>query len=205
MPPQSPPGRLHFVLQRTDEEVFEPDSVADAPLVRFAAYSRHHRVFGWIHLRADRLTDLLNEHDELLLSDVEIESLEGGGTKSADEILVRCSDLVAVHASGPRGDESLRHRTRTHPIAVQAGNFLIGGHLHAAPGVDPLVSMRDRPLMVPLTDAWIEYWSGDMRTRHSIGTIIVNRLQADWIRIVTDEDLTDGMLRPAPDRRTATA
>jgi len=205
MPPQQPQGRLHFVLQRTSEEVFEPDSVADVPLVRFAAYSQHHRVFGWVRLRADRLTDLLNDHAELLLSGVEIESLEDGATRSADEVLVRCSELVAVHASGPRGDESLRHRTRTHPIAVQAGNFLIGGHLHAAPGTDPLASVRDRPPMVPLTDAWIEYWSGDVRKKHAIGTIIVNRNLADAISSVSDEDLAEGMLRPAPGRLTATA
>lgn len=200
-----PPGRLHIALQRTSEEAFEPDSVAEVPLVRFAAYDRDHRVFGWVRLGADRLTDLLNDHDELLLSDVQIESLENGTTRSADEILVRCRDLVAVHASGPRGDEALRHRTRTHPIAIQAGNFLIGGHLHAAPGDAPLASVRDRPVMVPLTDAWIEYWSGAVRTKHAIGTIIVNRFQADWIRLVTDEDLADGMLRPAPDGQASTA
>lgn len=200
-----PPGRLHIALQRTGEEVFEPDSVAEAPLIRFAAYDHDHRVFGWVRLRADRLTDLLNDHDELLLSNVEIESLESGSTRSADEILVRCCDLVAVHASGPRGVESLRHRTRTHPIAVQAGNFLIGGHLHAAPGEAPLASVQERPVMVPLTDAWIEYWSGPERTKHSIGTIIVNRAQADWIRLVTDEDLADGMLRPTPGRPTSPA
>ena len=41
--------------------------------------------------------------------------------------------------------------------------------------------------MVPLTDAWIEYWSdGELRHR-SEGTIIVNREKADRIRLVTDE------------------
>lgn len=205
MTTDSSPARLHFVLQRLPEEVFEPDAVSDAPLVRFVAYARHHRLFGWVHLRADRLTDLLNAHDELLLSDVEIESLEDGETRSADRVLIDCRELVAVHASGPRGDEVLRHRTRTHPIALQAGNYLVGGHLHAIPGMEPLASVRGRPRMVPLTDAWIEYWSGGSRTKHSIGTIIVNRLAADWLRVVTDEDLVEGLLRPAPGPRPATA
>jgi len=198
MTPQPPAGRLRVALQRTDEDVFEPDSVADGPLVRFVAYSRLHRMFGWVRLRADRLTDLLNGHDELLLTDAEIESLEDGASEPVAEFLVRCSDLVAVHASGPRGDQLLRHRTRTHPVAIGAGHFLVAGHLHATPGVDPIASVRDRPAMVPLTDAWIEYWSGDRRMRHATGTIIVNRAQADWIRVVTDEDLLEGMLGPAP-------
>ena len=202
MLPQTPPDRLHFILQRTPEEVFEPDFVSDVPLVRFVAFGRHHRVFGWVRLKADRLTDLLNTHEELLLTDVEIESLEDRVTRSVDEVLIRCSELIAVHASKPRGDEARRRLTRTHPIAIQSGNYLIGGYLHAPPGSDPIASMGERPLMVPLTDAWIEYWSGGERTKQSSGTIIVNREQVDWMRVVTDEDLFSDLLRlsPTPDR-----
>ena len=202
MLPQTPPDRLHFILQRTPEEVFEPDFVSDVPLVRFVAFGRHHRVFGWVLLKADRLTDLLNTHKELLLTDVEIESLEDRVTRSVDEVLIRCSELIAVHASKPRGDEARRRLTRTHPIAIQSGNYLIGGYLHAPPGSDPIASMGERPLMVPLTDAWIEYWSGGERTKQSSGTIIVNREQVDWMRVVTDEDLFSDLLRlsPTPDR-----
>ena len=77
-----PPTLLHLPLQQTNEEIFEPDSVSEAPLVRFSAYAAHHRIFGWVRLRADRLTDLLNAHDELLLSDVEIEDLDDGTRRS---------------------------------------------------------------------------------------------------------------------------
>jgi hypothetical protein len=195
MPSTPPTGRLDLLLQTTFEEVFEPDSVSDAPLVRFIAYGRHHRIYGWIRLQADRLTDLLNAHQELRLADVEVESLEDGVTRSADEVLVRRAELVAVQAAGPRGDEARRRTTRSHPIAVQAGSYLIGGHLHAVPGDDPIASAHDRPPMFPLTDAWIEYWSDGERMLQSVGTIIVNRDQSDWIRAVTDEDLIDGQLR----------
>ena len=79
-----PPALLHFALQQTHEEIFEPDSVSEAPLVRFSAYAAHHRIFGWVRLRADRLTDLLNTHDELLLSDVEIEDLDDGTRRRSE-------------------------------------------------------------------------------------------------------------------------
>lgn len=196
MLPKSPSGRLFLVLQPTSEEVFEPDAVADAPLVRFMAYGAHHRVFGWVRLRADRLTDLLNAHEELHLAEVEIESLEDGITQSVDEIIIHRRDLVAVHATGPRGDQARRQRTRTHPIAMQSGSYLIGGHLHADPGTDPIASVGGRPAMVPLTDAWIEYWSGEDRKHLATGTIVVNRDEVDWMRVVTDEDLIEGALRP---------
>jgi hypothetical protein len=204
MPPQTPPDRLQLILQRTPEDVFEPDRASDVPLVQFAAFGRDHRMFGWVRLRADRLTDLLNSHSELLLTHVEIESLEDGAIGAVEEVLISCRELIAVHASGPRGDAPHRRRTRAHAIAIQSGNYLIGGYVHAPPGNDPISHIHERPLMVPLTDAWIEYWSGCDRTTQSIGTIIVNREQIDWMRVVTDEDLYGGLLRPSPipDRTT---
>ena len=193
---ESPPGRLQLVLQRTSEEVFEPDAVSDVPLIRFAAYGAHQRVFGWVRLHADRLTDLLNTHDELHLVDVELESLANGMTGTIDEIVIHRRDLIAVQANGPRGDESRRHTTRTHPIAIQSGNYLISGYLHVPPGADPIESARERPAMIPLTDALIEYWVHGKREHQAIGTIVVNRDAANWMRVVTHDDLIDGLLRP---------
>ena len=176
-------------MQPTREEVFEPDAVSDLPLVRFIAYGRHHRVFGWVRLRADRLTDLLNACGELHLADAEFESFDDGMGRSVDDIIIQRRELVAVHATGPRGDFALRQDTESHPVAVQSGNYLIRGQLHAEPGADPLASIGDRPAMLPLTQAWIEYWSGGERRHQSTGTIIVNREEADWIRLATGEGI----------------
>lgn len=193
---ETPLGPLQLILQPTSEEVFEPDAVSDAPMVRFAAYGAHQRVFGWVRLHADRLTDLLNAHEELHLLDVELERLANGIAGTVDEIVIHRSDLIAVQAAGPRGLEAHRRPTRTHPIAMQSGNYLISGYLHVPPGVDPLVSVHGRPPMIPLTDALIEYWVQGKRSHQSIGTIIVNRDATDWIRVVTHEDLIEGLLRP---------
>lgn len=190
-----PPGRLQLVLERVQEDVLEPEFVSDAPLVRFEAYADRSRVFGWVRLDAERLTDLLNAHEELHLVNVQIEDLGDGWTRTADDVLVHRRELVAVHVSGPRGDAARRTPTRTHPIAVQSGPYLIGGHLHAAPGVDASLSARERQPMIPLTDAWIEYWAGGQRKRQWVGAIVINRDLTDWIKLVTDEDLAFGRLR----------
>jgi len=137
-----------------------------------------------------------------LLTNVEIEKLEDGAMLSVDEVLMppRRSDFRSPRKRAPR-DGQRRRRTRAHAIAIQSGNYLIGGYLHSPPGSDPIATWR-RPLMVPLTDAWIEYWSGAGRTTQSIGTIIVNREQVDSMRLVTDEDLFGGCSgpQPTPDR-----
>jgi len=198
----SPPSqsRLHLVLQPTFEEVYEPDFLLETPLIRFVAYGRDDRVFGWVRLEADRLTDLLNGCEELHLEDAEIASHHDGATSAADEFVINRRDLVAVHASGPTGDETLRQPTRRYPIALQSGDYLIGGHLHVLSEEEPMASLQQRPAMIPLTQAWIEYWSGDERRHRSTGTIIVNRDLADWIRPVTERELVAGYLRPIRSR-----
>jgi len=195
MLPKSPSGRLDLILQPLYEEVFEPDAAPDSPLVRFIAYGDRHRVFGWVRLRASRLTDLMNAHPELHLSGVEIESFDEGIRQPIEDITIHRGQLVAVHAAGPRGDSGLRQDTQTHPVALQSGNYLIGGRVHVDPGTDPIGSITERPAMLPLTDAWIEYWSGEDLKHRSTGTIIVNREHADWIRVVTDEELAGSRLR----------
>jgi hypothetical protein len=182
------PGRLCLVLERVPETVFEPEFVSDVPLVRFEAYAAYGRISGWVKLREDRLTDLLNSHTELLLLNAGLEDLSDGRRSTADEILVRREQLIAVHASGPRGSEALRQPTTTHPLAVASGPYLIGGRLHTAPGSDPMDSLRDRPVMVPLTDAWIECRIGHIWERQSVGTLVVNRAAAH--RISVPEELT---------------
>lgn len=193
---QTPPSRLELVLQRTDEEVFEPGAVTDVPLIRFAAYVANQRVFGWVRLDADRLTDLLNAHDELHLLDVGLESLPNGWPGTVDEVVIHRRDLVAVHATGPRGVAAHWQATQAHPVAIRSGSYLIGGYLHVPPGMDPIESARVRPPLVPLTDALIEFWAHGRREHQSIGTIIVNRDRADSIRVVTHDDLIEGLLRP---------
>jgi hypothetical protein len=191
-----PASRLHLVLQRTPEDLHEPDYAANAPIVRLTAYSDRQRVFGWLHLHAERLTDLLNAHAELHLRDGEVEDVDTGVTQLAEEVLSARRELIAVVAGEPRGDPALRSATRTHPVAIQSGDYLVAGYLHVAPGTDPMAGFKGRPAMVPLTYAWIEHWSGEVRSAQSAGTIVVNRDRTEWMRLVTDEDLISGQLRP---------
>jgi len=194
---ESAPSRLSLVMHQVPEDVFEPEFVPEAPFVQFEAYADDARLFGWVRLDADRLTDLLNDHDELQLFHVEIESLLDGRTETADEVTVRRDELVAVHVGGPRGRQGERRRTRKYAAAVQTRHYLIGGYVHAPVGSDVRRSVTERPPMIPLTDAWIEYWSGGRRKRQWVGTIVVNRELADSWRFVPDEDLAFGRLRPA--------
>jgi hypothetical protein len=188
------PSRLSLVLERVSEDVHEPDFVADAPLVGFDAYAAGQRVFGWVRLDADRITDLLNAHRELHLVNVLVESLADGTTIGADEAIVHRDDLLAVRASGPRGSAARREETLAHAVLVTTGPYLIGGHLHAPPTVDALARIQGDQAMIPLTEAWISYRSGRDPAPRRVGTIIVNRDRADRMEPVGEDALVESRL-----------
>jgi hypothetical protein len=182
-------GPLTLVLETRAEAPSEPDFVADAPLVAFDAFLADHRVYGWIRLSTDRLTDVLNAQAELTLHNVQLERLPGGGLEWHDQLVLDRDRLLAVRAGGPRGDPARRQHLRLHPLIVQSGPFLIGGFLHAPPGIAPQAEIVGRPPMVPLSLGWLEYWADGHRRAQWSGTILFNRGLADAIDVVREEDL----------------
>src|SRR6266545_1259947 len=116
-------GPLRLDLDAVYEDVFEPGFVPDAPILRFEAVSAYARLFGLIRLDATRLTDLLNASQDLHLHEAAIENLVDGTTRKADDVVVPRGELVAVVATGPRGDPALRRWTRSYPVALETGPF----------------------------------------------------------------------------------
>jgi hypothetical protein len=185
--------RLLFAFQRPGSEPADPIVLVDParrhPLVDFVAYAEDCVLSGRVRLSADRMTDLLNQHDEVNLVDVMVQRLRDSGALEATEVLVRREEILFVHAAGPRGEAARRRRTLLHPLAMQLGPYQIRGYLHALPGSPPLVSIRSREPMVPLTDAWIEYDDGSLHHRHHVGAIVVNRDHIDWIAPARDGEM----------------
>lgn len=166
-----------------------PPAAIPHPEVEFVAYGEDCILSGRVRLDADRLTDMLNAHDEILLVDVLVERLAGGGAVEVKEVLVHRDELLLVHATGPRGNQARRQRTRLHPLGMQLGPYHVRGYLHALPGSDPLLAIRRRKAMVPLTEAWIEYGSGSIRQRRRVGAVVVNRETIDWVVPALDDEV----------------
>jgi hypothetical protein len=153
-----------------------PDDVA------FVAYGEACILSGRAILDAHRLTDMLNDHDEYLVSGLVVERFdEVAPFELDDEIAVPRDEIFLVHASGPRGDANRRHRTMPQHLALKIGPYKVRGFFHALPGADPVVALRRRKAMVPLTDVRIEYTIHDQRREITVDTVIVNREQVDWV------------------------
>ena len=182
-------GPVTLVLESHAEGPSEPESVADAPLVAFDAFLTDQRIYGWIRLTADRLTDVLNSPAELTLVNAQLERLPGGTVEWHERLVLDRDRLLAVRAGQPRGDPVRREHLRRHPLLVQSGPYLIGGYLHARPGIRPRDEIERRPSMVPLSLGWLEYWAAGRKRTQWPGTIIFNRRLVDAIALAGEEDL----------------
>lgn len=182
---------LRLVFQRpASEPAEEPPPSGGPPAqpeVEFSAYGEDCRVYGRIQLAAERLSDMLNTHDQVLLVSVLVESLADGCTYAVDEVKIARDELLVVEALGPRGNPGRRTRTRPYPLAVKLGPYEVRGYVHVTPGADVLNAVRRRRPMVPLTDASISYVCGGALRRRHAATLLFNRECADWLALTDDE------------------
>lgn len=183
--------RIRFGPRATDNstEPLDEATPPPAPQLEFLAYAEDCVLAGWIRLTTERLTDLLNSHDEYELVDVRAEGFDTAEAMEVRSVIVPRSDLSLVQAVGPRGPRDRRLRTRQHPIAVQVGRYQVRGYLHALPGADPILSFQRRGAMVPLTNASIEFSHGGTVQRRSAATVIVNRQRVDWVAQALDREV----------------
>jgi hypothetical protein len=181
---KSLPRRLR--LGFSSAPVDEADSVTDGPnQVEFVAYGEDCILSGRAVLDADRLSDMLNSHEEYLVSGLSVERFDTETPfELDDEIAVPRDEIYMVHASGPRGDASRRLRTMPQRLAIKMGPYKVRGFFHALPGADPVVAFRRRKVMVPLTDGRIEYTFHGERRETTVDTVIVNRELVDWVEAV---------------------
>jgi hypothetical protein len=185
--------RLRVAFDRSSSEPLEESgepAAPLAPLVEFVAYAEDCVLSGRVRLAAERLTDMLNGHDEYELVDVMVERLDTEAAVEVTEIVVRRDVLLLVHATGPRGSQARRRRTRPHPLAMQLGPYHVRGYLHALPGTDPLHAIRRRTIMVPLTEASIEFTIGGVSERRDVGTVVINRELIDWVATALEQEVT---------------
>lgn len=176
----SRPLQIVFRSSAPTASAERPDT-GPSPLVELTVYSGDSLALGHLALSAARVTDLMNDHDSFQFMDTSLRSLDDGHELSVHDVLIAREEIFAVAVSGPRGDPKRRTRTRPIPVELHLGRYDVTGNIHVTPGSDPIIGFRRRRMMVPLTEATIEYDSLGGRVRSHVDTILVNRDMADWI------------------------
>jgi hypothetical protein len=156
-------------------------------LVPFVGYSLGRRFVGYVECDGERLTDLLNRSETILLRESFVENFDDDTVSNLGDGELGRSSLFAVEAGAGRGNESRRIRTIRHRLQVQFGPYTALGLLHALPGQMPLPHLQARGPMIPLSDATIGYSGRGTTVLRDVGTLIVNRDLLDWVRASDDE------------------
>jgi hypothetical protein len=167
----------------------QPHEPPADPMVELTVFASDSVAFGRIALTAHRVTDLLNDHTDFEFVDTVVKSLDDAHGLALRTVVIAQAEILAVSVAGPRGDPARRTRTRPMPVELRVGRYDVSGNIHVVPGTDPIVGFRRRRVMVPLTEATIEFESPEGRVTSRFGTLIVNRALTDWISSARRSDI----------------
>jgi hypothetical protein len=192
------PGPLRVIFQTPRTVDAEPPTIEAPPVlaVELTVYADDSVAFGRLALTADRMTDLMNDRTEFEFVDACLESLDDGHELLVRSVYVSRDEIFAVAVAGPRGDPARRRRTRPIPVELRLGRYDVSGNIHIVPGTDPIIGFRRRRVMVPLTEATIEFDAPEGRRISRYGTVLVNRDLTDWIGTATRSDVRPPDLVP---------
>ena len=156
-----------------------------ADLAPIELYTADARIVGWIASNGRRVTDLLNEQDELRLwrpspgpiePPADLSSSDSSTSSDNDgEWQTLATDRVVL-AMPPewRAARQLRLHRKLRRVAVQAGPFSVTGNLHMAPGTEPGPHLLSRgPHFMPLTEAYLLH-NAEPPFEHVVSVVIVN-------------------------------
>ncbi|HEX5824658.1 MAG TPA: hypothetical protein VFY18_09400 [Candidatus Limnocylindrales bacterium] len=156
--------------------------------VDLIAFTADRRISGTIPLADDRLSDMLNSVPRIVLRNATVQDLVADSVPRTADVTLAVGAIVAVVATGRRGNEMRRHRTDLRMARIGVVRFVVTGSLHVPAGSidpmasnDPAVVLAGRDVLVPLTDATIAYDIGREPFTEQHDTILINRSHATWI------------------------
>ena len=158
-------------------------------LIPFIGYALARRFIGYVECDGDRLTDVLNRSESVIIRETYVESFEDDTVVNLGDGEVDRSILYAIETAGAGGEVTRRIHTIRHRLQVQVGPYTALGLLNSLPGQLTLPNLHSHGPMIPLSDATIGFnCRGTVRLR-DVGTLIVNRDLIDWVRASDDEAL----------------
>lgn len=161
-------------------------AVALAPdLAPIELYTADARVVGWVAANGQRVTDLLNQQDELRLwrpspgpiaapSDGAAAAPSGDLDETGEWQSLLTEQVVLAMPPEWRASRQLRLHRKLRRVALSAGPFSVTGNLHVPPGAeaDAAYVWRTQRFM-PLTEAYLLH-DGDPPFEHVVSVVIVN-------------------------------
>jgi hypothetical protein len=127
----------------------------------FRGFAGDCTIMGQIELADGRLTDALNQANEVVVRGAVLTSLVDDRALHFEELPVRRDELLLVGSDAPAGVEQRRLRTVRELLRVEAGPYIVFGDVHALPGVGGLRAFHSRRGFVPLTSCRVAFARGE--------------------------------------------
>ena len=126
-----------------------------------------------------RVTDYLNESDDIAMTEAALKALDDGRVITAGEVVIPVTDIHLVEAADESGGRDRRIRTRSSEVDMVIGPYRVRGYVHGPTAGDPVAGLSRRQPMIPVTSATITFLlAGQLQIRER-EVVIVNRLLAD--------------------------
>jgi hypothetical protein len=155
------------------------------PDVDFRGYSGDCLIQGTLDVPDGmRLTDFMNDADEIVVRAATLRALSDGHVVSAGDQTISVEELWAIEPTDPPTAGDLRVSTRSTEVSIDLDPYSVNGFLHAVSAGDPLAALHRRKRMVPMTDAVITFAYEGNERRHEAGVLIFNREMAKSVERV---------------------
>lgn len=140
---------MDWLLRR--RSTAEPPKVGPPDLQPIRLYAADAVVAGWVHPAGERITDLLQRREELLVLP------EGANQDDPDAWRSLDSDLLLLVVPPPHvSPPELRVHRQREAVLVRIGPYAVTGTAHLKPGEEEDLFFRATHPFLPLTDAVIE-------------------------------------------------
>lgn len=130
---------------------------------------------GAVEIDGSRLSDALDEMDELVIQDAVLHSLTDERRLEVGEVVVERDDVIAIQPDPVAGGNvDRRVRTVRHMLYLEMGPYTCFGEVHTLPGVAPLRTLLVRRTMVPLTNCLVSFDRGGQTVVQRADFLVVN-------------------------------
>lgn len=156
--------------------------------IDFSAYADDYTAEGTLELADDRLSDLLENADELEIENVVIRALDDGRMHALPSAVVPRHDLCLVMATGPRGRRDRRIRTRAYPMRAESGPYVVIGYFQGPITADPLIIAMRREV-IALSPATVTCTIAGEATQIAHDAVLLIRAKLSLFEAASDADV----------------
>jgi hypothetical protein len=156
--------------------------------IEFSAYADDYTVRGEVVLETERLAEFLDASHDVDVTNLTLRALDDGREHALPFAQIRREELCAVVATGPRGRADRRIRTRSYPIRVELGPYVVVGYFQALPTADAWAMLQRRQI-VALSPARILFDSAGTRVEEAHPTLLLMGNKIDSFRDASDDDI----------------